>query len=329
VALAAVRNEGDAAFSHVAKNGVMWEDKAFVLYMVELQGSEALEYVDKAAGMWKDHDFVLRMVEMQGNALEFVADRLKAEKKVAVAAVKERGDALRFVDKNATLWEEKAVVLSMVEATGRALEFASDALKADKEVVWVAARTTPTSLKFAKKGLNQDRDIMRAIGLLEVEQQTYASREKAVLSVGFTSTDYATNFALMLKRNLFLRNFKTYNPNGWRESCCSPVFTNINNPCRGTQRTCSFAESQNLFAETPGGEKKPTKQSCWRFSCRFHLEHDIKATRGFMIQVQDKNGLDDGQKIETEMAQQAGVKIFRTMTTRCHRGPDGETGSGD
>jgi len=34
-----------------------------------------------------------------------------------------------------------------------------------------------------------------------------------------------------------------------------------------------------------------------------------------MIQVQEKHGLSDGQKIETELAQQAGVKIFRTLTT--------------
>jgi len=40
-----------------------------------------------------------------------------------------------------------------------------------------------------------------------------------------------------------------------------------------------------------------------------------KATKVFMIQVREKQGLSDGQKIETEMAQQAGVKIFRATTT--------------
>merc|ERR1719410_2684387 len=43
------------------------------------------------------------------------------------------------------------------------------------------------------------------------------------------------------------------------------------------------------------------------FSFQFHLEHDIKATWGLMIQVQDKNGLDDRQKIETEMTKQVDV----------------------
>jgi len=51
------------------------------------------------------------------------------------------------------------------------------------------------------------------------------------------------------------------------------------------------------------------------FSFQFHLGHEIKATWGSMIQVQGKNGLDNRQKIETEMTQQVCVKIFRTMTT--------------
>jgi len=33
-----------------------------------------------------------------------------------------------------------------------------------------------------------------------------------------------------------------------------------------------------------------------------------------MIQLEEKSGLGDGQKIETEMAKQAGLKIFRTYT---------------
>ena len=95
----------------------------------------------------------------------------------------------------------------------------------------------------------------------------------------------------------------------------APDFQNICNACRGTICTCKFVESQNPFEEAPGGEQKLAKQSCWPSPSRFHLDHEIKAIRGFMIEVQDKNGLQDGQKIETEMAQQADVQIFRTTTT--------------
>merc|ERR1719219_941193 len=61
-------------------------------------------------------------------------------------------------------------------------------------------------------------------------------------------------------------------------------------------------------------DHKLKDRSCWRFSFRYHLDQS-KATNGFMIQVQEKHGLSDRQKIETEMAKQAGVKIFRTTTT--------------
>merc|ERR1719346_93575 len=123
----------------------MWKDKDFVLPMVRMQGN-ALQYVDRRAEMWSDQEFVLRMVEMQGNALKFADDRLRADKKVVVAAVKESSDALEFIDKNATLWKDKAVVLSLVQSTGRALQFASDQIKENKEVVRAAVRTTPTAL---------------------------------------------------------------------------------------------------------------------------------------------------------------------------------------
>jgi len=155
-----------------------------------------------------------------------------------------------------------------VQSTGRALEFASGHIKADKTVVLAAVRTTLTAVKFAcaKKDLNQDQDCWKASGLRGNEQQTYAQNEQATLSMQSTSTDYATNFAVFLKRNCYFRNFKTYNSSG---------------------------------------ETQRNKQ--------LHLEKS-KATNGFMIQVQDKWGLGDGQKIEMQMAQQAGVKIFRTMT---------------
>merc|ERR1712129_123392 len=46
---------------------------------------------------------------------------------------------------------------------------------------------------------------------------------------------------------------------------------------------------------------------------RFHLLQS-KNTNGFLIVVEEKKGLGDGQKIEIEMARQVGVKVFRTYT---------------
>jgi len=149
----------------------------------------------------------------------------------------------------------------------------------------------------------RDGDVMMEAGKEEWERQAHTPEEQAVLSVGFTDTDYATNFIVFL------------NPNAWRESCCSPDFQNTSSACWGRNRRCKFEDSQHLFEKTPGGERKPAKQTCWCFSFQFHLQHEIKATWGLMIQVQDKNSYDDRQKIEAEMTQQVYVKIFRTMTT--------------
>jgi len=145
-----------------------------------------------------------------------------------------------------------------------------------------------------------------------VEQQniTQSRSERAILSVKFSlaekNNDYATKFALAMKTDKYLKEFKTYNPNTWEKDSCDPDFTNNKHKCRGSQETCEFSEHQNLTASG-----NPAERSCWRFAFRFHLM-ECQATNGFMIQVQEKKGLGEGQKIETVMAEQVGVKVFRT-----------------
>jgi len=53
---------------------------------------------------------------------------------------------------------------------------------------------------------------------------------------------------------------------------------------------------------------------CGRFSFRKQLE-ESKKTNSFIIQVQEKQGLGDGQLTETNMSQDTKVKIFRTLVT--------------
>jgi len=63
-------------------------------------------------------------------------------------------------------------------------------------------------------------------------------------------------------------------------------------------------------------QEQPGEKSCWRFTFRFHQE-ESKETNGFMIQVQEMDGLGDGQKLETELAREVGLKVFRTYTNEC------------
>jgi len=146
-----------------------------------------------------------------------------------------------------------------------------------------------------------------------VREMLYSRPERATFSVKFSlkddSTPYASEFALAMKRDPFLKHFKAYFPNAWEKDSCDPKFTDIQHPCRGALATCKIPDSDNL---TPG-TNRPCATSCWRFAFRFHLE-ESKATNGFMIQVEEKAGLGAGQKMETEMAKDVNLKIFRTYT---------------
>jgi len=237
---------------------------------------------------------------------------LKSDGEIVLAAVKSRGYALQFASD--TLKSDGEIVLAAVKDEGDALQYAADNLRSDKEVVHAAVKQRGAALQYAKDGLNQDPEFLKAAGLFdEEEHKEYARTEKATLSVKFSlaeqSTPYATEFAKFMKSDDFLKNFKTYNPNAWCKDSCDPDFTDINHPCRGSLHTCGFLESQNLDSVT----KRPCKKTCWRFAFRFH-QQESKDTNGFMIQVEEQSGLGDGQKIETEMAREVGLKVFRTYT---------------
>jgi len=249
------------------------------------QQGQAFEHVDKKASMWADKEFVISMVKLNGLLLKELSDIFKADKEVVLAAVSQNGFAFQF---------------------------AADAIKADKEVVLAAVTTSGPALKFAQNGLNQDEECLKASGLWDSAPVAYSRAEQAIQSVKFSlaesSTQYATDFALAMKNDPFLKNFKTYNPNAWCKKSCDPNFTDLTHPCRGTVGTCTLTPDQNLSKD-----KKPCPTSCWRFAFRFHQE-ECKATKGFMIQVEEKQGLGNGQKIETKMAKQVDLKVFRTYT---------------
>jgi len=249
-------------------------------------------------------------------ALEYAADPLKADKEVVLTAVTENGYALSYAAD--ALKASKEVVMAAVTEDGNALQYASTQLREDKEVVKAAVTKEGSALKFALGGLNQDPEYLKFAGLFDDdENKQYERPEKATLSIKFSlaeeSTTYATDFAKAMKKDKFLGKFKTYNPNAWSKDSCDPNFTDITYGCWGSSSTCGKQQSENLDQKT----QRPSSNSCWRFAFRFHQE-ESKDTGGFMIQVEERNGLGDGQKIETEMARKVGLKVFRTYTTPDH-----------
>merc|ERR1719276_189266 len=234
-----------------------------------------------------DKEVVLAAVKQKGDALKYPSNELKNDKDFLFTVFKQQG---LTVTADMTV---KELMLAKVTQDGNALQFACDSLKEDREVVKAAVGNKGSALKFAKGGLNQDEEMLKASGLWnEEDNKEYPRSEQAILSVKFSlaeqSTPYATNFALAMKEDPFLGQFKTYNPNAWCKRSCDPDFTNIQHPCRGTSSTCKFTEGQNLTADT----RKPCATSCWRFAFRFHQE-ESKAMGGFMIQVEESAGLGD------------------------------------
>jgi len=71
-------------------------------------------------------------------------------------------------------------------------------------------------------------------------------------------------------------------------------------------------DEQNLTMKD--GKWQPGAECCWRFAFRFRQE-ECRETNGFMIQVEECNvGLGRGQMLETAMAKEVGMKVFRTYT---------------
>merc|ERR1719276_459631 len=251
-----------------------------------------------------DKEVVLAAVKQKGDALKYPSNELKNDKDFLFTVFKQQG---LTVTADMTV---KELMLAKVTQDGNALQFACDSLKEDREVVKAAVHNKGSALKFAKGGLNQDEEMLKASGLWnEEDNKQYPRSEQAILSVKFSlaeqSTPYATNFALAMLNDPFLGQFKTYNPNAWCKKSCDPSFTDIKHPCRGTMSTCGIPESDNYDSE-----RRPKSTSCWRLAFRFHQE-ECKETKGFMIQVEEVAGLGAGQNIETEMAEQVGLKVFR------------------
>jgi len=232
----------------------------------------------------------------------------RADKEAALIAVAKDGQVMAHLDSE--LCKDKDVVLAAVSNNGNSLRFASDDLRADRDVVRTAIASEPLSLKFAKGGLNQDDELLKAANLWDADEQSWRSgsrSEMGILSVKFGLAEQASTFstevAMSMKSDGFLKDFSMFNPNTVSKKSCDPNFTTYSHPCRGTFETCGMDSAVKSTA-------KPTELWCWRMNFRHHQDVCVKSG-GFMVQVQERSGLGLGQKIETDMARLAKLKVFR------------------
>jgi len=282
------------------------------------EGLNGFSFQYAADSFKSDKGFVRGLVSKFGETLEFANHQLKADKDVVYAAVTSRKQAFDYVDKTADMWADKSFVMQMVQWDGKTLEYAAGFLKTDRDVVLAAVRQNGAALKFAGGGLNQNPECLRVAGLWEDEEDTRPLQ--AIQSVKFSltakSSTYATDFALAAKKDPYLKTFRMYNPNAFCKHACDPHVTNMYYPCLGSMSRCTGSpDNKRNFRPDPKeeGKVKPCATSCWRYSFRWHQEQ-CKANNGFMIQVMETSGLGGGQQIETAMAEEIGIKVFRTYT---------------
>jgi len=105
---------------------------------------------------------------------------------------------------------------------GNSLQHATDIQRADKEMVIPAVMSNGLELRFARGGLKQDIASLKRAGFLGFdENRHYEKPEKAILSLDCslaeTSTGDSAAFALVMRQDVFLGQFKAYQPDLWCE----------------------------------------------------------------------------------------------------------------
>lgn len=347
-----LKNDRDFILSAVTQSGsaliyasdALKDNEEVVQAAVRNDGS-ALKFISDA--LQDNRGIVLAAVSKDGSALEFASKKLKDDRAVVLAAVQNHGSALEHASKK--LRDDRAVVLAALAHDVSALVYASDARKDDEEVVTaavtedgsslrhaskrfrqrkdtvlLAVKSRATSLKYALAGLNQDRDCLVASGLLNFKDYSRdTTTRRIVLSLPLDkhgkSTPHAVLFALSLMEHPYFQDFIVHFPNTWDRDACNMEWMDFDHPCRGTQDTCQM-DDDDLKTGVPN-----ERICCWRYSFRWQLQRG-KDTTGIMLQVQEYDHspsvrghvLGEGQRIETDMAKDVGVKIFQIYQGKTH-----------
>jgi K+-transporting ATPase c subunit len=127
----------------------------------------------------------IRKVSLKGEQLKNLDDKLKSNKEVVLAAVKQSGSALDYASEN--LKSNKEVVLAAVKQNDGAFLYASDKLKADKEFVLAAVKQSGSALHYASENLKSNKEFVLAAvkqsgSALDYASENLKSNKEVVLA---------------------------------------------------------------------------------------------------------------------------------------------------
>ena len=119
-------------------------------------GSVQMNFVPRKS----NRDIALAAVHQSGDALRYASAELRADRQIVLAAAHQNERALVYA--SAELKADREVMLAAVHQNGHALEHASPELRADRQVVLAAVYQKPLVLRHASAELQRDDAVFKA-----------------------------------------------------------------------------------------------------------------------------------------------------------------------
>lgn len=145
--------EGGAVEIARPKTGAV-QDRASWLEHVRRDGL-ALRF---AGSFSQDRQVALAAVRQSGDALQFAPDELRTDREVALAAVGQKGRAVQWA--SLEMQGDREVALQAVRQNGNALQYLSAILRTDPDVVMAAVGQHGSALRWAGPSLLQDAEVV-------------------------------------------------------------------------------------------------------------------------------------------------------------------------
>jgi len=221
------------------------------------------------------------------------------------------------------LSKDQEFAKAAVSSNGLMWRHFHESIRSNKEVGFLAVRSNGISLKFAMPPLSvQDVDLLNAAKLMGTTRRGQLEPQ-LIMSVKFSLKEEASPLAsklmIALQEHHRLNKYKTHFPNSVSKSFCGEMknVIEVKGHCFGLCRK-KCCKREGCKPETSGSSpptpcstdpRDVTHHSCWAYDFRVHQERVMSAS-GFMVQLHEGE-LGPGQMIETEMAKQLGLKVFR------------------
>ena len=103
---------------------------------------------------------IMIMVQQMGFILQYVAEEIRGDRELCMAAVIKDGLALEFVSQE--MKGDRELCTAAAAQDGLALEFVSQGMKGDRELCTAAAAQDGLALEFVSQGMKGDRELCTA-----------------------------------------------------------------------------------------------------------------------------------------------------------------------